>query len=292
MASGILIYIVISTIIYYYTHRKVLALKKTEGWESGRKEVLFIDTGFRGTRNEKILVSPWWFMIPVSIIAVNIILGLAFYKNMPERVPVHWNSLNQIDRWADKSYSLIFQMPVTELFMTGLMFVLYKAIGWAKQQISASNPEVSRERNRLFRLRLSVYMIFVNTIIVLIYTNIDMTYLGILNPDADMMLVINAFFTLAILVSAVYLAVSTGQGGSRIKLNDDKKEPGTYADRNDDRYWKWGMIYFNPKDPAIFIEKRFGVGWTINFGRPGAYIAIAGLIALIILIQLIISLLS
>jgi uncharacterized membrane protein len=32
------------------------------------------------------------------------------------------------------------------------------------------------------------------------------------------------------------------------------------------------MIYYNPDDPALMVEKRFGIGWTLNFAHRGAWI--------------------
>lgn len=51
------------------------------------------------------------------------------------------------------------------------------------------------------------------------------------------------------------------------------------GDRSPDRAWKLGLIYFNPEDPALFVEKRFGVGYTVNFARPGAWVFIGSILA-------------
>ncbi len=40
--------------------------------------------------------------------------------------------------------------------------------------------------------------------------------------------------------------------------------------RDDDRYWYGGFFYNNPDDPAVFVPKRYGLGWTMNFGHPQA----------------------
>ena len=29
-----------------------------------------------------------------------------------------------------------------------------------------------------------------------------------------------------------------------------------------------GLIYYNKDDPAVWVEKRVGVGWTLNFAQP------------------------
>jgi len=50
------------------------------------------------------------------------------------------------------------------------------------------------------------------------------------------------------------------------------------GDRSPDRAWKLGLFYFNPDDPALFVEKRFGVGYTVNFARPGAWVFIGGIL--------------
>ena len=48
-------------------------------------------------------------------------------------------------------------------------------------------------------------------------------------------------------------------------------------DRDNYDLWKWGIIYYNPKDPGIMVEKRNGLGWTFNFGHTISFI-IMGLI--------------
>jgi len=43
------------------------------------------------------------------------------------------------------------------------------------------------------------------------------------------------------------------------------------GDRSEDRHWKAGFLYVNSSDPALFVEKRFGIGYTLNFGRPASW---------------------
>ena len=58
-------------------------------------------------------------------------------------------------------------------------------------------------------------------------------------------------------------------------LDEMSKNPGN---------WK-GPFYFNRRDPRLLVPKlNKSLGWTLNFSRPGAYIAIFALIALIIII--------
>lgn len=34
--------------------------------------------------------------------------------------------------------------------------------------------------------------------------------------------------------------------------------------------WHGGVFYVDPADPALFVPKRFGIGYTFNFGNPRA----------------------
>ena len=38
--------------------------------------------------------------------------------------------------------------------------------------------------------------------------------------------------------------------------------------------WK-GIFYFNPDDPALLVPKRFGIGYTLNFGNPWSWVVLA-----------------
>jgi hypothetical protein len=38
-------------------------------------------------------------------------------------------------------------------------------------------------------------------------------------------------------------------------------------ERNGDQFWRWGLIYYNPSDPALFIQHRARPGYTVNFAN-------------------------
>ena len=42
-------------------------------------------------------------------------------------------------------------------------------------------------------------------------------------------------------------------------------------------HWRYGHLYRNPSDPALFVPTRNGLRWTLNFGRPVAA-ALLGLV--------------
>lgn len=61
--------------------------------------------------------------------------------------------------------------------------------------------------------------------------------------------------------------------------------------RDDDRYWYGGFFYNNPDDPALFVEKRYGLGWTLNFGHPQARLVLIATLLVILVFGVILPLL-
>jgi uncharacterized membrane protein len=45
-------------------------------------------------------------------------------------------------------------------------------------------------------------------------------------------------------------------------------------------HWRFRGMYVNRQDPALFVPRRNGSGWTINFGRPQAVVFV-GVILLV-----------
>jgi uncharacterized membrane protein len=68
----------------------------------------------------------------------------------------------------------------------------------------------------------------------------------------------------------------SGQGGSRAMVNTGSAPVG---DHTPDACWKWGIFYVNAEDPSILIEKRFGIGYTLNFGNRWTWVLLALLLA-------------
>jgi uncharacterized membrane protein len=60
------------------------------------------------------------------------------------------------------------------------------------------------------------------------------------------------------------------------------------GDRTANTYWKLGLFYVNRNDPAVFIEKGFGIGYTLNLGHPSTWVFLAVLVAVFVGIILIV----
>ncbi|MFB9329234.1 DUF5808 domain-containing protein [Paenibacillus aurantiacus] len=93
---------------------------------------------------------------------------------------------------------------------------------------------------------------------------------------------------LMLLFAAIPLALTYAAYRKLRRLEHDiLVNDGSLVYTDDDEYWGNGFTYHNPDDRRVFVEKRIGVGFTVNTGTPvGKALAwgTAGLTAAVILV--------
>lgn len=262
-----LLYMAILFLVYIRWNKKSKELKKEKGWDKLGGKVVVIDTKFSRDRGKVSTVSQKWFLIPIAIIIISTILSLVIYPSLPDKVPTHWDIKGNVDGYMNKSIFTALLMPFTQVLMAIIIYISYYFMIRSKQQINPNNPETSLKKNIIFRKAWSIYFIVTLTLIEILFTVLNMMTLGILS-NMKLVNTINFIIYGIIIVGSIGLSIVLGQGGDRLKLKDEKDIPKGY-DIDDDRLWKLGnTIYYNPDDSSIFVEKRIGVGWTVNAGRP------------------------
>ncbi|MDP4093125.1 MAG: DUF1648 domain-containing protein [Bacillota bacterium] len=277
---GIIVMTLIMFFRYWKGHKLMKDLKDRNNWMNNKKQLVMVDTGFR---NKKIIASPLWFTLYLAVIIGTAIFGFAYYGHIPDRIPMHWNISGVADRFVDKSYRTILWGPFVQIFMTIIMAFSYWIISKGKQLIDPAQPEKSSEQGRIFRYRWSMFLIFTGLALNIMFGIIQILSYGLIKSTLVVIL-LPMVFVLGILTASIILSVTTGQGGSRVRLSTDGKDEkeNRYIKRDDDRYWKLGLIYYNPDDPSLIVERRFGIGWTFNFGRKVAWVMLGGLLVLIV----------
>lgn len=83
-----------------------------------------------------------------------------------------------------------------------------------------------------------------------------------------------------------------GWPGQVRRLQPASTGAGALGDGTDDRHWKAGLVYYDPDDPTIFIEKRFGIGYTMNMARPATWWLLGTVVGLPLLVALLLGLLG
>ncbi|MBD1393136.1 DUF5808 domain-containing protein [Mucilaginibacter glaciei] len=58
---------------------------------------------------------------------------------------------------------------------------------------------------------------------------------------------------------------------------------------DDNSHWKWGLIYYNPHNPKLIINKRYGLGWTFNFAHKGTWLFLLMVIGVVVLVRILVD---
>ena len=244
--------------------RRVIAIKRERGWTAtGAKRMAVVadDTFARP-------LSLWWDLVYVVVIAATIIVGYAGYGGMPQRVPIHTNAAGIVDGWADKSPFVIWFAPLTELILAAVMVGAHAAVLYARRPVDVDSPVRSARRYAAMARAWSVYVLVVGVAVTAgVGMTVQLGTIGVL--DLGAVGLAGTFAGVLALVGGIVVVLFYGQNGSRVDAGgaDDETMPW-----DEDRYWYGGVIYANRDDPAVWVPKRFGVGWTVNMARPVVWV--------------------
>jgi len=244
---------------------KIAAAKQAGGWFAGRRQVVTTDTSWR-TSPARFPVR--WLAPAVTVIAVTVVIGMLRHPDLPP-VPGRSAARSSLGGYGP----VIGQLYVTALW-TGLLLIIYRS----RPDVDAADPARSARQYRRF---LGVMARAMLTLVTLVDLSLLLSALRRWQIGHIPAAVTVLPFVTGLLVLAV-VSLRTGQGGSRLsgsRLSDGRGPgPAMVADRDDDRFWKAGLIYVNRDDPAIMVTRRFGVGWTFNLGNRLAWLVVGGIV--------------
>ena len=276
------------SIVYFLKSRKqIKELKEEEQWTFKKRQVTIVETK---KSEESSIFTIFAFIISGLIVLGNGIYAKVNYSQFPSEIPYHWNIQGIGTQSIPKSEFSVFLVPGMQLFIFIIMFVAYKSIDLTKVQLDVEDPNESKVRNNIFKKRWTAAVISIMFLLLSLFSLYNFDTGGTINISPEAYTFINIVFLVLIFIIAGITAITTGQGGSRLK--NETIETVKEMNRDDDQFWKFGMIYYNKNDPSIFIEKRFGVGFTMNFANPIAIVLLVGLFVLIGIFALLPSILS
>ena len=270
--TGIFLQVFLNFYIQVLFNHKVKKVKKTlvKNDAANKEQAVIIDTNFRGGNY---LVPLKWFVPSVIIILLNVVYTAQNFNKIPAMIPERFDMSGKVFQYIYKSNINVYNTSFISIFNLLLFLGVYFGIKRARQDLNSSFPQQAILQDRQSRYLWSVYFVTLSFLLTFYFTIISLHVNRLFILPDELFTFINIAFPNLVLMSAVFLAVKTGQSGSRLKIETKEAELKTNF-KDDDDNWKLGMFYYNPDDPAIMIPKRMGVGWTLNFGHPISFILI------------------
>ena len=278
---GVFIIVVMIAVnaIYIPYYIKVKELKKENGWTYEKRNFVITDTTLRKPKKDDKLrpINNNWFLLLLIVPIVIIMITMYRYNFSPETINFMGISNIEFGKLSIKEIFVLFQFPIAQLFTITLMYIINKIIVNSRVDLNSGEIEKSIIRKKKFRRLGSILMLFTSIEITIMFSTLQIAMLYNFNIT-----MINNIFSIIIAITMFLFMIEfikIGQGGRNINEETEKDE--LYKD--DDDKWILGGLYFNKNDPAWMVEKRRGIGWTINFANPKGWLFIGGLIVFIII---------
>lgn len=194
-----------------------------------------------------------WLWYAISIILLTWLLALWVYPSLPERVATHFNLEGEPDGWSNRfwgAFGLVFFQAALTFFSWGLV-VLFRQTGLLLP--ARYGPQIERQ----------IYIVAacVNMMLLLIAL-IIWEFL----PQSGWTVALSLSPAIAGVIYVLYDSARLG-----IQALRQETEPGK-GSADELQHWKWGLFYYNKKDPSLFVDKKVGVGLTFNFARPLSWV--------------------
>lgn len=272
----ILLPMTIQLVLYFSVYIK--AFKKVKAFKSIHVPALtthsktVIDTEFIKEKRSLKKIFIYLYMIPLCVTFGLMLYTLYHYSSLPIQVPTHWNYLGQIDVWSPKSYSSVLFPSIIQLCIIILLAFVTLSIFTSRTKLNVNDLEKSKIKSLkyLSGIALSIYIITLFIVVTFGFV----TFAGFQGSNlSPLYLWISLLGPLIGVILMLYTFIKYGDNSSSKDKSSD-----SYSPEDNDMYWLWGFIYNNPNDPAVMVQKRYGLGWTINIGNK------AGKIILIILL--------
>jgi uncharacterized membrane protein len=213
----------------------------------------------------------------VVLTIVPVLLIVYYYPQLPEQIPTHWNWKGEPDGWTRKTYYSVFSLAAILVYMQGLMLFVKQGLLGVKMTLPAEHTE---NYLRLKEESLSLTVRFLDWMRVLLGILLGGLTSKIVFDAVEQLRPLSKVATGAAWAASLLMVAAIATAVYRFYRVDRrlKSEVGrVYVQRQRDaaHWYAGGLIYFNREDPAVWVEKLVGWGYTFNMGNKWVYLYIA-----------------
>jgi uncharacterized membrane protein len=189
-----------------------------------------------------------WFLIPLAILAGTALYLHVHWDEIPAGFPVHWGMDGTPNGWSTRTFTGVYGRLILGAIVVLFILAIFAVTSWGSR-ISARHPACQ------------TLPIVIAYMIAASFSLAGLLPLHVV-PMWGLLALHGA--SLCFLAAMVWLSLR--------RRVEPSAEAGEITPESCWHYWN--QFYYNPQDPALFVEKRIGLGWTFNFANRLSWIVL------------------
>ena len=217
---------------------------------------------------------------PLVILASAVLFLWLNWDLIPDHVPSRWSAEGTPTGFRTKSVSGVYTGLAIGAAVVSMMLAMAWTIVSRTRQVAIDGAAAAGERK--FKHLSALQVLF--SAYAAAGLSAAFSVAPVVRGTDRLPLSILVLLGAAVVLSSgfVLVLIWLGQGGQRAVARDARD--GIHGDGTPDAGWKGGFVYYNPNDPALLVERRMGIGWTLNMANRWSWL-ILGAMALAIVIS-------
>lgn len=230
-------------------------LKKEQNWHLDEEGTTIVD--LKVTLEEPNPLSKYWFLPAILLTCIPIIIDLCTLTNKDSNL---------------LSLATTSLVGLVTFLCPFLFHIAYRTKQEIVSQDSLRNQTLTRIRRYNFG-KCFIGLSYTNAV----YTILFWLYINHYIDSIILFLTITLLYTFFLLwwVLRAEFKVRLAQQQFSIQSEDS-------LTTDEDSYWIYGLLYYNPNDKHLIVQKRVGLGTDMNYAKPAGKV-LAVIIALVIL---------
>jgi hypothetical protein len=187
---------------------------------------------------------PWLWLLPaVLVFGLSLLVGVAEYPALPDQIPIHFDIHGVADQYAPTT-------PLTALFPVALQALLTANLAAAGALVLRLSPAGGSVRRVMHAVQAGLVLA----------TGLDLALFLLAEPTWQGRTTMPAATLVGALASVAVGMAALVVTSIRARSADPVPEAGA-------------------SHPALFVPKRYGVGWTLNLTHPAGWPLLVALLA-------------
>jgi len=273
--APMLVLIVLSVVVYVVSRRGIRQAKNAGDWYAGLPVRLSAEVTVPARHRPPIV----WPVLAAVLLVIATGIGIAVYPHLPDPYPTHRAVDGHVDATAPKTVLVVFLPLIIGAVISGLMALF--SVFAARAALRPTSDAGVADTTATAAARRGILAALTSELSAVIAFGLSLiAVLDWVAPDSGL----GARLGVVVLIALIAVVLIATVVRVRRITRPDAGQPRGAARPDapdDDARWKAGILYIDRHDPALFVPKRFGLGWTINLGHP-AGIAIGVVLLLLI----------